>query len=107
MQGNAERPQFAGTGGAARVATGVQEGMPGGPRISIPYSPYHAHWQHAADVLTEPWPERGRRRTLLRAAITLALSFDTWRTLTREQQLTDDQALELMLRLTCDCSFIL
>jgi AcrR family transcriptional regulator len=63
-------------------------------------APYHAHWRHAADVLTEPWRGRGRRRILLRAAITLALSFDTWRTLTREQHLTDDQALELMLRLT-------
>jgi len=67
-------------------------------------APYHAHWRHAADVLTEPWRERGRRRTLLRAGIALALSFDTWRTLTREQHLTDGQALELMLRLTCDCA---
>ena len=31
--------------------------------------PYHAHWRHAADVLTKPWRERGRRRTLLRAGI--------------------------------------
>jgi len=66
-------------------------------------APYHEHWRRAADVLTEPWRERGRRRTL-RAAIALALSFDTWRTLTREQRLTDDQAAELMLRLTCDCT---
>jgi len=66
--------------------------------------PYHAHWRHAADVLTKPWRERGRRRTLLRAGIAVALSFDTWRTLTREQQLTDQQVLELMLRLTCDCA---
>ena len=66
-------------------------------------APYHAHWRHAADVLAAAWPARGRRRTLLHAGITLALSFDTWRTLIREQQLTDEQALELMLRLTCDC----
>ena len=66
-------------------------------------APYHAHWQRAADVLTAAWPARGRRRTLLRAGIALALSFDTWRTLAREQQLTDDQALELALRLTSDC----
>ena len=50
--------------------------------------PYHAHWRHAADVLTRPWRARGRRKTLLRAGIGLALS--------------DEQALELMLRLTCD-----
>jgi hypothetical protein len=35
--------------------------------------------------------------------VAAALSFDTWRTPTREQQLTDDQALELMIRLPCDC----
>ena len=62
-------------------------------------APYHAHWQDAADVLTAPWRARGRRRTLLRAAIALALSFDTWRTLVREQQLTDDQAIDVALRL--------
>jgi AcrR family transcriptional regulator len=65
-------------------------------------APYHAHWQHAADILAAPWRTRGHRRTLLRAGIALALSLDTWRTLIREQQLTDDQAIKLMVRLTCD-----
>ena len=36
-------------------------------------------------------------------AIALALSFETHRTLTREQQLTDEQAIELMTRLV-DCA---
>ena len=66
--------------------------------------PYHAHWEHAADILTASWHARGNRRTLIRAGIALALSFDTWRTLVREQQLTDDQAIKLMLRLTRDCA---
>src|SRR5438093_4610662 len=34
--------------------------------------PYHAHWRRAADVLTKPWRERGRRRTLLRAGAAVA-----------------------------------
>jgi AcrR family transcriptional regulator len=67
-------------------------------------APYHAHWQHAADILTGPWRLRGIRRTMLHAAIALALSFDTWRTLTQEQGLSDDQAIALMLRLTRDCN---
>jgi hypothetical protein len=41
---------------------------------------------------------------VLRAGIALALSFDTWRTFTREQRLGDARALELMLRLTCECA---
>ena len=66
-------------------------------------APYHAHWQRAADVLAAAWPATGHRKVLLHAALALALSFDTWRTLVRVQSLTDDQAIALMLRLTCDC----
>ena len=62
-------------------------------------APYHELWRDATDVLVEPWRVRGRRRVLLRAGIALALSFDTWRTLVQEQALTDEQAVELMLRL--------
>ena len=66
-------------------------------------APYHAHWQHAADILSAPWRLRGSRRTMLHAAIALALSFDTWRTLTQEQGLSNDQAIAVTLRLTRDC----
>ena len=67
-------------------------------------APYHAHWQRAAEILAVPWRARGRRRTLLVAGIALALGFDTWRTLTREQRLDDTQAVTLMLRLARDCA---
>lgn len=63
-------------------------------------APYHAHWQHATDVLLAPWRVRGRRRQQLRAALALALSFDTWRTLVREHGLTHDQAIDVLMRLT-------
>ena len=62
-------------------------------------APYHRYWADAADVLLAGSGARGHRRTTLRAAFALALSFDTWRTLTREQQLTDAQAVDLMLGL--------
>ena len=62
-------------------------------------APYHEFWDNAADVLTAAWHLRGRRRARLKAAIALGLSFETHRTLTREQQLGDDQAIELMIRL--------
>ena len=65
-------------------------------------TPYHAHWQRAADVLVAPWQARGRRRTLLHAGIGLALSFDTWRSLVRDHGLTDDQAIAVALRLVGD-----
>ena len=64
--------------------------------------PYHAHWRRAVDVLAAAWPPAVRDKALLRAALALALGFDTWRLLVREERLTDDQAIELMLRLTLD-----
>jgi len=66
-------------------------------------APYHDYWSRAGEVLLEPWQARGSRKQLLRAAIAVALSFDTWRTMAIEQQLRDDQAADLMFRLTCDC----
>ncbi len=66
-------------------------------------APYHEHWQRATDMLVEPWPVRGRQRKTLRAAIALALSFDTWRTLSEDHGLTDPQAVKLMLRLARPC----
>ena len=65
-------------------------------------APYHAHWQFAADVLLRPWRGRGQRRKQLRAAIALALSFDTWRTLAGDHGLTDEQAIDVAMRLVRD-----
>jgi AcrR family transcriptional regulator len=65
-------------------------------------TPYYAHWERAADVLVAPWRARGRRRTLLRAGIGLALSFDSWRSLVRDHGLTNDQAVDVALRLAVD-----
>jgi AcrR family transcriptional regulator len=63
-------------------------------------APYHRFWDSAAETLATGWRLRGHRRSDLKAAIALALSFDTHRTLTREQMLTNNQAIKLMIRLT-------
>jgi len=67
-------------------------------------APYHAHWRRATELLARPWRARGRRLALLRAAIALALSFETWRTLVREQRLTEAQAVEVAARLAVEGS---
>ena len=46
-------------------------------------APYHGYWASACDVLAAPWDVHGRRRSILRATIALALSFDTHRTSSR------------------------
>jgi AcrR family transcriptional regulator len=65
-------------------------------------APYHEHWRKAADVVAAGWRVRGRRRQRLRAAIGHALSFTTWRSLTYEQGLTDDEAIELIVPLVIE-----
>jgi len=65
--------------------------------------PYHAHWRRAVDVLAAAWLAPARRKAPLKAALALALSFDTWRLLVRTQRLSDDRAIALMMRLTREC----
>ncbi len=67
-------------------------------------TPYHDHWRQAVDILVEAWPLIGHEKDLLHAAFSLALDFNTWRMLVRVNNLDDDQVVELMLRLTCDCT---
>jgi AcrR family transcriptional regulator len=64
--------------------------------------PYHAHWRRAARVLAHARSVSGPGQVLLQAALALALDFNTWRTLVCHQRLSNDQAVEVMLRLTRD-----
>ena len=66
-------------------------------------APYDDHWRRCAEILAEGWPAKGTAKILLRAGLALALGFDTWRALVREQGLSDTRAVELMARLTCEC----
>lgn len=58
-------------------------------------APMFQHWQRVRDVLAIGWGLRGRRRRLLVAGIAHAIDFPTWRSLAREQRLSDDEAIEL------------
>jgi len=65
-------------------------------------APYHEQLRKAADVIAAAWPRTAREKAALKAALALALSFDTWRQLTRIGQLSDGEAIDLMMRLVCD-----
>lgn len=83
------------------------EEMVGGVLRDVPDHPvvkdYHRHWELIADGVAAAWRYRGRRRTLLRAAVGHAVIFPTWYSLVREQGVTDEQAVALMERLTREC----
>lgn len=66
-------------------------------------APYHEQRRRAAEALLPGWRLRGHDRVGMRAALSLALSFDTWRVLARDHGLTDEEAAGLVVRLTRDC----
>jgi AcrR family transcriptional regulator len=65
---------------------------------------FHGYLRAIQDGLVEGRGLRGRRAHYTRAAIGHALAFPTWRSLTREQELGDDDAVELMCRLVEDAA---
>ena len=71
--------------------------LPASPALQQAAKPFFDYWTRAQRVLEQGWGLRGRRRTLHRAAIGHALEFETWRSLTSRQGLTDRAATELMV----------
>ncbi len=59
--------------------------------------PYLRHWDRARYALVAGWGAEDQRLKRLLAALGHALDFWTWRSLVREQGLTDEEAIELMV----------
>jgi AcrR family transcriptional regulator len=58
---------------------------------------FYQYWEAMRDALTDAFETSGERREALLGAIALALDFQTWRTLVRQQELSKDRAVELMV----------
>ena len=59
------------------------------------------HWEAMRDTIADAFEASGARREALLAAIALALDLQTWRTLVRQQELSQDRAVELMVGMVC------
>jgi AcrR family transcriptional regulator len=59
-------------------------------------APYRRHWDRARYALVGGWGVEDWRLKTLLAALGHALNFWTWRSLVREQSLSDEEAVELM-----------
>jgi len=59
--------------------------------------PTFAHWERMKVTLARGWESPAGPPQPLLGAIGLALDFQTWRTMTRQQGLSDEQAIELMV----------
>jgi AcrR family transcriptional regulator len=75
--------------------------LPESPALRDVAEPFVRYWQEVRDVLGEGWKARGRQRTVLHAVIGHAIDFDTWRSLTVREGLSDEAAAELMVHLAC------
>ena len=73
----------------------------GGGDVDVPIADvgYRDYLNAARNALMSGRGVRGSARQRVLAAIGLALTFGTWRSLAREQKLTDSQAADLMCRL--------
>ena len=69
------------------------------PVVQDSFSRFHAYLAQARDVLLQGRGLRGNARRRVLAATGHALDFRTWRSLTREGDLADAEAVELMRRL--------
>jgi AcrR family transcriptional regulator len=61
--------------------------------------PYHGYWRKAADILLDAFSEPMRNDRKLKAGLVLALQFETWQVLTQQEELSDADAVDLMMRL--------
>ncbi len=83
------------------------EGMTGNIVRDLPDSvvlqqvaePLLEYWKTVRTILDVGWNTRGRKRNLLRGTIGHAIEFETWRSLTVRQGLTDREAVEAMVTL--------
>jgi AcrR family transcriptional regulator len=66
------------------------------PLIAKRFAGYHGYVAAMRDLMMRGRSVRGRRRNEARAAVGHALAYTTWRSLTSDQGLTDDQAVALM-----------
>jgi hypothetical protein len=60
-------------------------------------TPIVAHWERMTETLAGGWESPGGPPQPLLGAIGLSLDFQTWRTMARQQGLSDEQAIELMV----------
>ena len=73
----------------ARAASDIEEI----PVLREVLAPFFAYWKRVHAVLCAPWKVSGRTRVRLQALVGHAMSFQTWRSLAREQKLKDAEAV--------------
>ena len=74
----------------------AQRDLPQFPALAEVLAPYDEHWAQLGAVLAAGWQTPTDASKLVRAAIGHAMTFQTWRSLAREEELDDSEAVKLM-----------
>jgi AcrR family transcriptional regulator len=98
------RELYAFYGGTEAMYVSLLRDEPLVPAVERRLRDFYGYLGAIQDILAAGRGLRGRRAQYARAAIGHALAFQTWRSLTREQGLGDDDAVELMCRLVEDAA---
>ena len=83
--------------GNEAMLTNVLRDMPFDPVLQENNVLLFRHWEAMGDTIADAFEASGERRETLLGAIALALELQTWRTLVRQQELSQDRAVELMV----------
>jgi AcrR family transcriptional regulator len=83
--------------GNEAMLTNVLRDMPLDPVLEENNVLLFRHWETMRDTIADAFEASGERHEALLGAIALALEWQTWRTLVRQQSLEEDQAVELMV----------
>ncbi len=75
----------------------AQRDLPQFPALAEVLAPYDEHWARLGAVLAAGWQTQQGDRKLVGAAIGHAMTFQTWRSLVREEELDDSEAVQLMV----------
>ncbi len=81
------------------MSTNVRRDLPQMPVLQEVAARFAPYWDDVRAALRRSWKTRGHRRKLLRAAVGHAVDFDTWKSLALSQDLSDADAVELMVSL--------
>lgn len=69
------------------------------PTLREVLAPMFAYWQQVQEILAAPWPGTATEKRSIHAVIGHAVAFLTWQSLTREQGLNDEEAVDLWMRM--------
>src|SRR5215208_6480798 len=88
-------------GGNEAMLANVLRDMPLDPVLQENNVLLFRHWGEMGDTIADAFEASGERHEALLGAIALALDLQTWRTLVRQQELSQNRAVELMVGMVC------